>query len=147
MIPPSSWNPFSKNKILQIVKTQRKAARWTTSDFSTWSIVTAMLEKLGWGSLQQRRADALLCVLSSSVSSTDLWQYLCLDITSPTPVCPNIATPPMAFRQVHTSADYNNNSFYPLAIVQWNALPEWVVCLPTLDAFKEAVGKLHHFRP
>ena len=28
----------------------------------------------------------------STVSSMDLWQYLCLNISSPTPVCPNIAT-------------------------------------------------------
>ena len=28
----------------------------------------------------------------------------------------------------------------------WNALPESVVCLPTVDAFKEEVGKLHHSR-
>ena len=41
---------------------QRRAARWTTSDFSTRSSVTAMLEKLGWRSLQQRRADARLCL-------------------------------------------------------------------------------------
>ena len=53
----------------------------------------------------------------------------------------------MAFRQVHTSADYYKCSFYPLAVVQLNAVPEWVVCLPNLDAFKEAVGKLHHSRP
>ena len=31
--------------------------------------------------------------------------------------------------------------------VQWNALPESAVCLPTLDAFKEEVGKLHNSRP
>ena len=45
-----------------------------------------------------------------------------------------------------TSADYYRCSYYPLAIVQWNVLPEWVVCLPTLDGFKEAVGKLHQSR-
>ena len=56
------WDPSSKKKVLQIEKIQRRAARWTTSDFSTRSSVTAMLEKLGWRSLQQRRADARLCL-------------------------------------------------------------------------------------
>ena len=34
--------------------------------------------------------------------------------------------------------------FSPLAIVQWNALPEDVVSSPSLDIFKVAVGKLQH---
>ena len=56
------WDPSSKKNILQIEKSQRRAARWTTSDFSTRSSVTAMLEKLGWRSRQQTRADARLCI-------------------------------------------------------------------------------------
>ena len=35
----------------------------------------------------------------------------------------------------------------PLAIVQWNALPEAVVSLQDLDSFKVAVSKLQHSRP
>ena len=38
-------------------------------------------------------------------------------------------------------------TFYPLAIFQWNALPESVVCLQSLDAFKAAICKLQHSRP
>ena len=137
-------DPFSKNKILQIEKIQRRAARWTTSGFSSRSSVTAMLEKLGWRSLQQRRAYARLCLFFCIVSGL-------VAIPMPEYIQPNNRVSrychSMAFRQVHTSADYYKYSFYPLAIVQWNALPEWVVCLPTLDVFKEAVGKLHHSRP
>ena len=129
---PPQYGTFSKNKIRQIEETQRRAARWTTGDFSTRSSVTAMLEKLGWQSLQQRRADARLCLYT--VSSMNSW------IPMPEYIQPNtrvsIYCHLVAFRQVHTSVDYNKYSFYPLAIVQWNALPEWVVCLPTIDAFK-----------
>ena len=138
------WDPSSKKKVLQIEKIQKRAARWTTSDFSTRSSVTAMLEKLGWRSLQQRRADARLCLFYRVV-------YGLVAIPMPEYIQPNPRVSrychSMAFHQVHTSADYYKYSFYHLAIVQWNALPEWVVCLPTLDAFKEAVGKLHHSRP
>ena len=49
----------------------------------------------------------------------------------------------MTFRQIHTHRNFYKYSFFPLAIIQCNALPESVVCLPTLDAFKEEVGKLH----
>ena len=39
----------------------------------------------------------------------------------------------LTFRQIHTctSHDFYKYSFYPLAIVQWNALLQNVVCLPT----------------
>ena len=43
--------------------------------------------------------------------------------------------------------DYYKYSFYPLAIEQWNALPENVVTLQSLEAFKAEICKLQHFRP
>ena len=68
-----------------------------------------------------------------------------LYISSPTPMCPVIATPwPSA---VHTSKNFYKYSFFPLTLVQWNALTKSVVYLLTFDAFKEEVGKLHHSRP
>ena len=33
----------------------------------------------------------------------------------------------ITYRQIHTGANYYKYSFFPLAIVQWNALPEEVV--------------------
>ena len=44
----------------------------------------------------------------------------------------------MTFCQLQTSRDYCKYSFFRLAIVQWNALPETVACLPDLDSFKVA---------
>ena len=97
------WDPSSKKKVLQIEKIQNRAARWTTSDFSTKSSVTAMLEKLGWRSLQQRRADARLCLFYRVV-------YGFVAIPMPEYIQPNTRVSrychSMAFRQVHTSADY-----------------------------------------
>ena len=53
----------------------------------------------------------------------------------------------MTFPQLHTSTSYYKYSFFLLAIVQWNALPETVACLPNIDSFTVAVGKLQHTRP
>ena len=53
----------------------------------------------------------------------------------------------MTFRQIHTGTNYYKYSFFPLAIVQWNALPEAVVSLQDLDSFKVAVSQLQHSRP
>ena len=47
----------------------------------------------------------------------------------------------MTFRQLQTSTNYYKYSFFPLAIVQWNALPADVACLPDLESFKVAVSK------
>ena len=52
------WDPHFKEKILQLEKVQHRAARWTTSSFDYRSSVTAIVNDLGWRTLEQRRADA-----------------------------------------------------------------------------------------
>ena len=49
------WDPHHTDKIDQIEKVQRRAARWTSCNFDTRASVSDMLETLGWRSLQQRR--------------------------------------------------------------------------------------------
>ena len=56
------WDPYTKEKTHQLEKIQRRAARWTTSNYDYRSSVTAMLDQLGWRTLEQRRADARLCL-------------------------------------------------------------------------------------
>ena len=51
------WNPHTKVRISQIEQVQRRAARWTASNFDRQSSVTEMVKQLGWRSLEQRRAD------------------------------------------------------------------------------------------
>ena len=51
------------NSLLDINKVeavQRRAARWVTNNYSSYSSVTQMINSLGWRSLEQRRADARL---------------------------------------------------------------------------------------
>ena len=38
----------TKEKILQVEKVQRRAVKWTTSNYDYLSSVTAMLQGLGW---------------------------------------------------------------------------------------------------
>ena len=134
------WDSHTQKNILQIEKIQRRAARWSTSDYDTRPSVTAMLGNLGWRTLEQ------IPVLTSSMALyMGLLQFPCQNISRPKPFSRNCHS--MTFRQVHTSRNFYKYSFFPLAIVQWNALPEPAVCLPTLDAFKKAVGRLHHSRP
>ena len=138
------WDPHHKDKIDQIEKVQRRAARWTSCNFDTRASVSDMLETLGWRSLQQRRADARLCLFFKIVNNM-------VAVSLPDYIQPNPRTSrrghSRSFCQLHTGKDYYKFSFFPLAIVQWNALPEDVVSSPNLDIFKAAVGKLQHSKP
>ena len=132
------WDPHTKEKTLQLEKIQRRAACWTTcNDYR--SSVTAILDQLTWRTLEHRWADARLCLFLYKIV---LWQYLSQTTYNPHKECHS-----MTFCQIQTTRNYYKYSFFPLAIVQWNALPESVVSLPDLDSFKDAVSKLQHFRP
>ena len=137
------WDPYTKGKILQIEKVRRRAARWTSNNFDPQSSITGMLDDLGWGTLEQRRADGHLCLFYKIVYG--LVAILLPDYIQPNPRV-SCYCHSMSFRQVQTSRNFYKYTFFPLGIVQWNALPTADVCLPILDAFKDAVGRLQHSR-
>ncbi len=123
---------------------QRRAARWTLNDYSTYSSVTDMLDRLGWRTLEQRRSDARLCLFHKIVNgqvAVSLPQYI-KPSNRISRYCHS-----MTFKQIHTSKDVYKFSFFPLAVVQWNALPQEVATLQDLDQFKSQVGNLHHSKP
>ena len=138
------WDPRTKQKIFQLEKVQRRAVRWTTSNYDYRSSVTAMLQSLGWQTLEQRRADTRLCLFYKIVYGL-VAVSLPVYIQQPNRLSGHCHS--MTFTQIHRSKDFYKYSFYALAIVQWNPLPQHVVCLPTIDSFKEAVGGLQHSRP
>ena len=51
------WSPYTKDNINKIEKVQRRAARWVSNDYFSYSSVTGMLSNLGWRSLENRRTD------------------------------------------------------------------------------------------
>ena len=57
------WSPYSQTFIQEIEMFQRRAIRWTMNNYSSHSSVSQMQQQLGWQSLDQRRADARLCML------------------------------------------------------------------------------------
>ena len=56
------WSPYTKENINKIEKVQRRAARWVSNDYSSYSSVTDMLSNLGWRSLENRRTDTSLAM-------------------------------------------------------------------------------------
>ena len=49
------WDPYQEYLIYDIEKIQRRAARWVLSDYSYYSSVTDMLNRLKWPTLQEKR--------------------------------------------------------------------------------------------
>ena len=138
------WDQYNNKRISQIEQVQRRAALWTVSNFDRKARVTKMVQDLGWRTLDQRRANARLCLFFKifhrlvAVPLTDYIQYS----NRISRYCHS-----MTLRQVSTSTDYYKYSFFLLAIVQWIALPQSVACLQSLEVFKTTDCNLQHSRP
>ena len=140
------WSPHTKSNIHKIEMVQRRAARWTLCRFSSYDSVSDMLGDLGWRSLKDRRTDSRLCLFYKIVHglvAVPLPPY----VVHTQVFTRHSASHPLAFRQIHTVADYYKYSFFPLAIVQWNRLPPSIALLPDIDSFRLAVSRLTHSKP
>ena len=99
------WDPHTKVRTSQIELGQRRAARWTVSNYDWQASATQIeiVQDLGWLTLEQRRADASLCLFYKvvhglvAVPLPDYIQYS--NRISRYCHC-------MTFRQVSTSRDY-----------------------------------------
>ena len=118
--------------------------RWTTNDWNRTTSVSSLLHQLNWQTLKQRRSVTRLCLFYKIV-----YGLVAVPLPHLEPVVRPSRCNSMNFRQLHTGKDYYmyRFSFFPLAIVQWNALPEYVVVSPGLESFKTAVGELQHPKP
>ena len=97
------WDPHNKNRISQIEQVQRRAARWTVSNFDRKASVTKIVQDLGWRTLDQRRAEARLCLffkILHGLVAVPLPDYI-QHSTRISRYCHS-----MTFRQVSTSTDY-----------------------------------------
>ena len=56
------WSPYTKENINKIEKVQRRAARWVSNDYSSYSSVMDMLSNLGWRSLENRCTNTRLAM-------------------------------------------------------------------------------------
>ena len=134
------WSPYTKENINKIEKVQRRAARWVSNDYSSYSSITDMLSSLGWRSLENRRTDTRLAMFYKMVYGL---------VAIPLPSYfehPEVYTRhrhSLSYRQIHTSVClYYKFSFSPISIVLWNKLPAYLVLVHDLDSFR-ALDKLY----
>ena len=63
------WDPYTTKEKTKIEKIQRRAARFVTKNYKKKESVTAMLKKLKWQSLEDRRKKARLFALDQNIIS------------------------------------------------------------------------------
>ena len=132
------WGPHSGELTDKEEVVQRRAARWTLHDFARTTSVTALLSQLNWQTIEERRSVARLCFFCKIINGL-------VAVHIPDYIQPTHSI--SIFRQIHTGKDRYKYSFFPLAIVQGNALQANVVVSPSLEVFKAAVGELQHPKP
>ena len=127
------WDPYLKKDIQALEAVQRRAARFTTGDYSRTSSVTEMLDMLGWKCLEERRRDARLALMYKVVHGL-------------------VAVPHEGHIEWKTTATRSKNSlnvkqysldtdkfkfsFFPRTIKEWNSLTDEVVTAKSLPDFK-----------
>ena len=131
------WDPHAESDIYRLKMVQRRYARYTCNDFGRTSSVTAMLQQIGWESLQERRAKSRLAM-----------QYLIAHNLVDVPAADHLQTynsrkgNATKFRVPYARTVAYRHSFFPDVSRMWNALPPDVVTAESLDVFKKRLSLL-----
>ncbi len=135
------WHPHTKSNTHKLEMVQCRAIRWVVGDYSPLSSVTAMQDRLGWRSLEQRRIDARIVMffkIYHQLVAVNFPDYIC------TPLRYTRQMHCFSLRQVQVTSDYQKFAFFPHTVVLWNSLPGHIVSITDLDKFKSAVANIIH---
>ena len=132
------WDPYLEGDIQRLEKIQRKAARFVKKDYQRTSSVTAMLDDLGWETLQKRRMCNRLAMM-----------YKITNKQVAIPPNDHIEFNTRTIRNKHcaqlkvkqTSTETYRNSFFPKTIIDWNNLDTSVIGCQSVLSFKAALLK------
>jgi hypothetical protein len=126
------WDPYTRNNIHQLEAIQRRAARFVYNNFYDREpgVVTSMISRLQWGSLEQRRAKARATFM-----------YL-VDVHAEHILTPseNKTRGNAAYRTLYANADVYRYSFFPRTIITWNTIPPTIRQVSTIDQFQAGLG-------
>ena len=127
------WDPHFQCDIDKLESVQRRSARFCTADYSRFSSVTSMLEKLEWPQLKKRRENMRLTMLykiNNELVSIDK------NNLSPAENTNTRSNNNHKFHIPYAKKDVYKYSFFPRTIKKWNALPNEVVNAPDINCFK-----------
>jgi len=134
----SVWDNSVKSNINKVESVQRNAARFTCRDYRRISIVTAMLRKLQWDSLQQRRARSRVLMLyriRNGLVAIPPAVYL-----EPVPICTRRFE--TRYVQIQCNTGTYSQTIFPSASRLWNTLPV-DICQLSPDSFKTHLSSFH----
>ena len=114
---------------------QRRAARYCLHAYTKKESVTAMLQKLNWETLEQRRLKARVvmgyCIVNDPV------------MMPKDQLIPNTSSTRghhMKFHKIYAQRNYYKNTFSPAFIPLRNALPTSAVLAATIDVCKDELA-------
>jgi hypothetical protein len=134
------WDPHTKSDKSSLDRIQRKAARFVTRTYKRDASVTELLNKLGWQSLEERRAMSRLTFFYKAINKQIAFQDDKLPKTS-TRTTRN-STPDASFIKFQTKKDCFKFSLVPRTTPEWNLIPAPIKDSKTVDGFKTAISKL-----
>jgi len=127
-----AWNPHIKKNIESLEKVQRRAARFVSGDFSRYSSVTEMLQKLGWTSLADRREGNQLTYLFKIIHG--------IVHIKPEVLKPKIDRPRRGnnkqYQIISATSNVYKQSFLPRTVRAWNDLPQFAISAPNHHKFR-----------
>ena len=128
------WDPYLKNDIYNIEMVQRRAARFVCRDYRRETgVVSSLLEKLGWQTLQERRKATRLTLFYKIVN-----KHVAVDtgnLASTRNTRSNSALS-RAFINIQITKDCYKYSFFSRTVADWNQLSPQTREVKSMDAFK-----------
>ena len=132
------WDPHKQGDIKTLEQVQRRAARYVCNDYTsrTPGCISAMVEDIGWESLQVRRYTARVSLLYKI-------QHGLVDIESSRYMRPSDSRTrgQRGLFQERTNCDAHFNSFFPRTIRDWNELPRHITEASTLEEFRTSLAR------
>jgi hypothetical protein len=134
------WDPHQQGQIDQLEAVERKAARFVMADYQQQSSVTAMMDSLGWQSLQQRRWVPRMTLLHRTIMNTTSVVVPSYFQTVPCQIQQGSRNyHPLHFPIQSIKLDCYHYSFFPHAIRCWNILPIHMLEMQNSDTFKQSL--------
>ena len=131
------WDPHQKQDIDEIEKVQRRAARFVQNRHRNTSSVGEMLQQLEWPTLEERRKNSRIAMLSKIIE--DKVSVKCNKLE---PACDrarrNNVCHDKQLKLIYSRTDYRKMSFFPRTIRDWNSLPNEAVAGISLDFIRKS---------
>lgn len=127
------WHPSQDYLAASLESVQNRAARFITSHYSRYTSVTSLKQTIGLPTLKSRRIISRLCLLHSFFYNPRSRHHL---LKPPLRTSSRISHS-SAIARLPSRSSAMTTSFFPDAIVYWNALPDNFVTCTDRKKFRE----------